>query len=93
MSEKKIVVLGAGSTAGRSQRLCRWLGEISYPLYLTHYPLVYLQTAWANAHPDAPTATHAFVYVAVFALSLLTAYACMRLYDIPIRAWLRRRYL
>lgn len=88
-----IIVLGAGSTAGRSQRLCRWLGEISYPLYLTHYPLVYLQTAWANAHPDAPAATHAFVYVAVFALSLLTAYACMRLYDIPIRAWLRRRYL
>ena len=27
-------------------RLCKFLGDISYPIYITHYPLIYIYTAW-----------------------------------------------
>jgi peptidoglycan/LPS O-acetylase OafA/YrhL len=31
-------------------RICKFLGEISYPLYLVHYPLVYFYVAWVSNH-------------------------------------------
>lgn len=86
-----IVAIGAGSndmsklTAG----LCRFLGEISFPLYITHYPLIYMQMAWAYSHPDAPAATHVAVSVSLFIVAVAMAWACLKLYDLPVRAWLR----
>lgn len=29
-------------------------GMISYPLYITHYPMIYVQMNWAARHADAP---------------------------------------
>lgn len=44
-----IVSMGAGGriTGKRSAAVCKFLGDISYPVYITHYPLVYIYTAWA----------------------------------------------
>ena len=44
-----IVSMGAGGkvTGKRSTSVCKFLGDISYPVYITHYPLVYTYTAWA----------------------------------------------
>lgn len=88
-----IVSIGAGSTVtGRlTTRLCKFLGEISYPLYVTHFPLVCLQITWVNNHPDSPLGTHVFVSVSIFVLAIAMAYASYRLYDVPVRAWLRKR--
>jgi peptidoglycan/LPS O-acetylase OafA/YrhL len=38
-----LVMMGAGSrvTDDRSMAVCKWLGEISYPLYISHYPFIY----------------------------------------------------
>lgn len=90
-----LVITGAGSkmTDRKTIAACKWLGAISYPLYITHFPWVYMQMAWAEAHPDAPVGTHIFVAVSVLIIAISIAYASMKLYDEPIREWLKRRVL
>ena len=61
------------------------LGEISYPIYITHYPLIYMQMSWVDSHKDAPLGTHIFVSVCIFVLAILVAYGAYRLYDLPVR--------
>lgn len=43
-----IVYLGAcGNTTDRtSTSICNFLGELSYPVYIIHYPIMYLFYAW-----------------------------------------------
>lgn len=90
-----IVAIGAGSRVSdpRSVRVCQFLGEISYPLYITHYPLIYMQWAWVLSHPDAPLGTHIFVSVSVYIAAVGVAWACLKLYDLPVREWLKRHWL
>lgn len=89
-----IVAMGAGSriTDTRSIAVCKFFGDLSYPLYITHYPLVYMQMAWAANNPEAPLGTHVFVGVSVFVASVGVAWACLKLYDLPVREWLIRRW-
>lgn len=88
-----IVSIGAGSsvTGSKSAAINNFLGQISYPLYITHYPLIYMQKAWAHSHKDAPLCTHVMVAAAVFALAIMLAYASLKLYETPVRSWLRDR--
>lgn len=90
-----LVATGAGSPlkGRRSTAVCRALGNISYPLYITHYPIVYLQAAWASAHPDAPLAHVLGVSIGLYLFALFVAWASMRLVDAPLRAFLARRWL
>lgn len=89
-----IVLMGAGSNvSGRSVKVCKFFGEISYPLYIIHYPLVYLQVAWVSNHPEAKLGTHIFVSVSIYLLAIATSYACLKLYDIPVRKWLKENWL
>ncbi|MDE7119119.1 MAG: acyltransferase [Muribaculaceae bacterium] len=88
-----IVMTGAGSkvTGKRSVKACRWLGEISYPLYLSHYPLIYIYFSWVSTHREAPLSIHIFAGIALFVISIALAQACLRLYDAPLRKWLSAR--
>lgn len=88
-----IVSIGAGSSLkdGKSAAINKFFGDISYPLYITHYPLIYMQMSWARSHADAPLAQHVFVAVGVFALAIAVAYSAFRLYDLPVREWLRKK--
>lgn len=90
-----IVLMGAGSTVKgqRSLAVCNFLGEISYPIYITHYPLIYMQMAWVSNNPDAPIGTHICIAVSLFILSIGIAYTSLKLYDLPIREWLKNRFL
>ncbi len=90
-----IVCMGAGSEmkGGKSTAVCRFLGEISYPLYITHLPFVYIQMAWISNHPNAPLAKVVSLSSLLFIVSLAVAYACLRLYDVPVRRWLGERWL
>lgn len=89
-----IVSMGAGSSVtGRSVPVCKFLGEISYPLYITHYPLIYAQMAWARHHPDASLGMTIFVCASVFVMAIAIAYASLKLYDLPVRAWLKKNWL
>lgn len=88
-----IICMGAGSSlpGAKSQVLNKFLGDISYPLYITHYPFVYMQIAWAEYHQDAPIGMHIALGVSTVILAVLTAYASHRLYDLPVREWLKQK--
>ncbi len=90
-----IIMMGAGSELKgvKSTRICTFLGEISYPLYITHYPILYMQMTWVWAHPDTPLYTHIMMAASCFILSIGVAYAMLRLYDIPVRKWLTEHWL
>ncbi|MBR2015840.1 MAG: hypothetical protein IKA00_00855 [Prevotella sp.] len=52
---------------------------------------MHLQVQWIATHPEASVGTHVFMAVCVFVASILLAYATYRLYDLPVREWLRKR--
>ena len=87
-----LVWLGAsGKTSDLlSSKLCKFLGDISFPLYMVHYPLVYLYYAWVRNHPanfveSLPEA------LALFFGSIALAWLCLKFYDIPVRRFLISR--
>ncbi len=89
-----IVMIGAGSSVigSKSAAINKFLGDISYPLYITHFPFIYMQMSWAESYQNAPTDTHIFVSVCIFFLSIVTAYAALKLYDLPVREWLKKKF-
>jgi peptidoglycan/LPS O-acetylase OafA/YrhL len=89
-----IVAIGAGEKRvdGVSIRVARFFGDLSYPLYITHYPLVYIYIAWVVR--DKPTGAQGVLPGLLAAATAITiAYACLKLYDEPVRRWLSRRFL
>ena len=86
-----IVLIGAGSktTDARSTRWCETLGRLSYPLYITHYPLMYIQMTWAATHQNSPAWHHIVLNAGMVILSIGIAWALLKLYDEPVRAWLK----
>jgi peptidoglycan/LPS O-acetylase OafA/YrhL len=89
-----IVAIGAGekSVDGPSVRVARFFGDLSYPLYITHYPLIYIYTGWV-VDKKIPAAQGALVGAGVFVTAVTIAYACLKLYDEPTRRWLGARLL
>jgi peptidoglycan/LPS O-acetylase OafA/YrhL len=86
-----IVAMGAGGTVkGRfASRLCKLLGDMSYPVYLINYPLCYVHTGWVS-DTKVTLAEAGWVPWAVFTATLLLSFAAMKWYDIPVRKWLGR---
>lgn len=94
-----IVAIGAGEKDvakgnwdGPSVRIARFFGDLSYPLYITHYPLIYIYTGWVVDRKVGP-AQGALVGAGVFVLAVAIAWACLKLYDQPVRRWLARKVL
>ena len=77
------------TTDEASTRICRFLGDISYPLYIVHYPIMYAFYMWLiktrqyTLHETWPAA------LAAVASSIVLAWLCLKLYDMPVRKWLR----
>ncbi|WP_312490042.1 acyltransferase [Sphingomonas sp.] len=87
-----IIVAGRHSGGGRTMvGLCRWAGRISYPLYITHYPFVYVYMNWVATRP-ASSGTTAFVATALYLFTLGFAVLAHRRWDVPLRRALRRRF-
>lgn len=89
-----IVWLGAGGKVHgkKASRLCKFLGDISYPIYITHYPIAYVYMAWVVNNNYTMEQSWPVGLLTV-AIAIIVAYASMRLYDIPVREWLRKRFL
>ena len=90
-----VVLLGAGSrtTDNFSTKVCKWLGELSYPLYITHYPLIYMHLSFVAEHRDAPLWMHITMSAGVVVLSVILAWAVYKMYDVPVRQWLTENLL
>lgn len=88
-----IVLIGAGSktTDARSAKWCETLGNLSYPLYITHYPLMYIQMTWVATHKNAPAWHHIVLNIGLIAVAIGIAWALLKLYDEPVRAWLKKK--
>lgn len=88
-----LVYMGASGriSEGLPMRVCRFLGDISYPVYIIHYPFMYLFYAWTFT--GVPFSTAWPWAVAVFAGSIVLAYILLKVYDEPLRRWLGSRIL
>ena len=87
-----IVSIGAGGEIKNpfSLKICKVLGDISYPIYITHYPLIYWYTAWVV--DNKVSLENGFALgIGVLAASILIAYLCLKLYDEPVRNWLQNK--
>ena len=80
----------SGQTTDKaSTAVCRFLGDISYPLYVVQYPIMYLFYSWL--WKDGLTFQQAWpVALGVYCGNILLAYLCLKLYDEPVRKWLRK---
>lgn len=88
-----IVYIGAGAVMKKTavNNVCKFLGDLSYPLYMTHYVLVYFYVAWVSNHKGVGL-LQAWPYALLtFAGAIVLAYLSLKLYDEPVRAWLRKK--
>ena len=86
-----IVWFGAAGniTSKFSTKVCKFLGDISYPLYIVHYPVMYLFYSWLIDNKLYSLGETWQVVLLVMATNIALAYACLKLYDEPIRRWLK----
>lgn len=86
-----VVAAGAGGqVSGTWAKVCKFAGELSYPLYLIHYPFIYIYGYWISikkptVDQNLPIAVGLFVFFIAF------AFAALKLYDEPVRKWLRQK--
>lgn len=89
-----IVFMGTCGTIEHktTQSICRFLGDISYPIYITHYPIIYTYYAWMERNKIELTSVWPSA-IFVLTCSILLAYLSLKVYDIPVRNWLTRRFI
>ena len=86
-----VVALGAGATVGkRVGRFCKIVGDLSYPLYMTHISAIFYYMYYLQTHPDLSVQGKYFVAFLLFVFSILVSYASMKYFDEPVRKWLTR---
>lgn len=88
-----IIYMGASGAVltGKAARFCKFLGDISYPIYITHYPFIYIYTGWiSTTHKSLAQAWP--VAALVFFSSIAVAYVCLKWYDEPVRRWLQKKW-
>ena len=89
-----IVWVGAcGISSGKTAKINRQLGEISYPLYIVHYPIMYIFYAWLIEKKYYTLQDCWEVALIVVVSSILLAFICLKLYDEPVRRWLSRKFI
>ncbi|GAB3327135.1 acyltransferase [Larkinella ripae] len=85
-----LIVLGAGARPEAAfKKLCRFSGEISYPLYMIHYPFLWLVLSYIQVKkPTVHQLTG--MTIAGTILLIMLAYLVMRFLDVPIRRYLKK---
>jgi peptidoglycan/LPS O-acetylase OafA/YrhL len=74
-----------------TRRLSLFVGDVSYPLYVTHFPIMQLFLYFVG--PRKPVGgSLALLIAAELATIAAVAVLVLMLYDRPLRAWLRQRH-
>lgn len=85
-----ILSIGAGAVAnGFIERICIFIGRLSYPLYMTHITTVWIFGNYYYQYKPTGMKLAATISGLLIA-NVLLAYIVMRVYDEPVRAWLTR---
>ncbi len=86
-----LVYIGASGTIKSkiSTRVCKFLGDISYPLYMVHYPFMYLFYSWVWKNELTFAETWPIALLLLFG-NLLLAWIVLKVYDEPLRKYLQK---
>jgi peptidoglycan/LPS O-acetylase OafA/YrhL len=86
-----LVSLGAGSSLSPQwKKVCRFSGNISYPLYMTHYAVIWIfGNYYTNEKPPAGELPYIIILGTIFLICF--AYLVMRFYDMPVRRFLANK--
>ncbi|WP_281233457.1 acyltransferase family protein [Flavobacterium gelatinilyticum] len=87
-----LIALGAGSVLKSGlKKVCVFSGNISYPLYMTHYAVLWMfGNYYINYKPDIAELT--LIVITSVVLLIGFAYLVMTVYDIPIRKYLSSKW-
>jgi peptidoglycan/LPS O-acetylase OafA/YrhL len=86
-----LIALGAGAslTPGLKE-ICIFLGKISYPLYMTHYAVLWMFGNYYTSHKPGPMQL-AFIVISGLILLVGAAYLVILFYDLPVRNYLSNK--
>ncbi|WP_426670373.1 acyltransferase family protein [Mucilaginibacter sp. McL0603] len=83
-----LIALGAGATLTEGlKKLCVFFGKISYPLYMTHYAVMWMFGNYYSSHKPG-TAQLSYIIITGLILLLGIAWLVIVTYDIPVRRYL-----
>jgi peptidoglycan/LPS O-acetylase OafA/YrhL len=86
-----LIALGAGATLTTGlKKFCVFSGNISYPLYMTHYSVLRMFGNYYTSHKPAGGELVIIVTVSIMLLVGM-AYLVMKYYDIPLRKFLNAK--
>jgi peptidoglycan/LPS O-acetylase OafA/YrhL len=85
-----IILIGAGDKLQKSEEgVCKFLGEISYPLYITHFPMTYVYYAYVINNKIEMKEALPYVFLLTIVFTAF-AYLVFKYYDVQIRKWLSK---
>jgi peptidoglycan/LPS O-acetylase OafA/YrhL len=88
-----LVSLGAGSTLSpRLKKACDFSGNMSYPLYMTHYAGIWIFANYYNTYKPG-NGKLALVIIGGTTIMILVAWTVMKWYDTPVRKYLTNKFV
>lgn len=88
-----LIMLGAGATTSKwTQSLCKLSGELSYPIYMTHYAVIWVFYGWITQEKPTPDEILTVTAIGV-PVMIAFAYFWLKIFDAPIRRALTRMHL
>ncbi len=85
------IAASSATTDKTSTSVCKFLGDISYPVYVIHYPFMYLFYAWMMKEGNASFEETWPVALLLITGCIFLAFVCLKYYDEPVRKWLGRK--
>lgn len=84
-----LIALGAGARlTPRFARICKFSGEISYPLYMVHYPFIWVFFSYLEKRKPGMGQMEVIIPIGVVLLTGF-AYLIMVFADVPLRTYFR----
>ena len=83
-----LIALGAGARLTADlKKICMFLGKISYPLYMTHYAVLWMFGNYYTSH-NPGTMQLALIIITRIILLIGASWLVMIIYDTPVRKYL-----
>ncbi|APU98347.1 acyltransferase [Sphingobacterium sp. B29] len=87
-----LLMLGIGGLPvfGGVRKLCKFLGDISYPLYIIHYPFIWIFMSYVELHHPSNKQMAVIIIIGMLSLIFL-ALLVFKYLDEPIRKYYSRK--